>query len=37
MYAFQTFDLRETQQELQVVSVLPLQGTQLTEFYEAMR
>ena len=37
MYAFQTFDLRETQQELQVVSVLPFQGTQLTEFYETMR
>ena len=30
MYAFQTFVLRETQQELQIVSVLPLQGTELT-------
>ena len=37
MYAFQTFDLREAQQELQVISVLPFQGTQLTEFYETMR
>ena len=36
MNAFQTFDLRETQQELQVVSVLPLQGTELTELYGAM-